>query len=343
MTLTRNILTVALGTMLMLTACYPRSASPAIDQKQPTSPLPDKSASSQNTISDPTTTTCATQTPQFDFQRAWQYAKYQVDLGARPSDSSASRTLRQSLLQRLQSYGYRAYRQSFTANTPLGDKAMCNIVGELAGQQDNQATKTIIIGAHYDTKFFPDIPFVGANDGASGVAVLDEVARLLPSCTWHHKIAVVYFDGEEAWQKWSDRDKLYGSRHFVQELVNDGQVAQIAAALIVDMVGDKDLQITDDALSTPQLKTHLRQAARHLSYEKYLSNQYQGIDDDHVPFLQVGIPALDIIGFRSTPEGVYPSYWHTATDTLDKITPQSLQISGKLLLETLKRVDEELP
>ncbi|MGM9992091.1 MAG: M28 family peptidase [Candidatus Bruticola sp.] len=194
---------------------------------------------------------------------------------------------------------------------------------------------TIILGAHYDTKYFKDFAFIGANDGASGTAVLLELARVLKNTPLQkHKVVLCFFDGEEAFAEWSDSDSLYGSRHFVESLGTDNSpipetVGDIVAAVIVDMVGDKDLQITYDTISHPQLLEMLFNKGRELKFVKQFKRTNIGaVSDDHLPFLMAKIPAVNIIGFNNGENGLYPAYWHTQEDNLDKVCADSLYIAG---------------
>jgi Zn-dependent M28 family amino/carboxypeptidase len=185
----------------------------------------------------------------------------------------------------------------------------------------------IIIGAHYDSRFIADQDpdpnlrsqaVVGANDGASGVAVLLELARTLPD-NLPFRLWLVFFDAEdnggiEGW------DWIMGSRAFVASLKEKPD-----AAVIIDMIGDANLNIPIEQNSNPALVEEIWQVAKNLGYENIFLNQpgYSMIDD-HTPFLEAGIPAIDIIDFD------YP-YWHTTQDTPDKVSADSLEIIGKTL------------
>jgi Zn-dependent M28 family amino/carboxypeptidase len=193
----------------------------------------------------------------------------------------------------------------------------------------NELIPQIILGAHFDSRIFADrdidskqkLPVPGANDGASGVAILLELARCLPDeivPTW-----LVFFDYEDN-GGFDDRDWIMGSRAFVSEMN-----FQPRAVIIVDMVGDADLNITIERNSDTQLVTEIWGQAKKLGYEEqFIQSSRYGILDDHTPFLEVGIPAVDIIDFD------YP-FWHTTSDTPDKVSPKSLEIVGETLLAWL--------
>ncbi|MCR4783799.1 MAG: M28 family peptidase [bacterium] len=212
-----------------------------------------------------------------------------------------------------------------------------------------QGSKAIILGAHYDTKHFQEFPFVGANDGASGVAALLELARVFKAKPLDkHKLILVFFDGEEAFKDWNSQDSLYGSTHFVRNL---GQSAapeglkanDIVAAIILDMIGDKNLRLTYDTISHPQLIELLFSKGNELLFtEQFKRTEIDSISDDHFPFLLAQIPAIDIIGFNQKDNAIYPEYWHTQSDTLDKVCADSLQIVGSTVDLFLRDLDKLL-
>lgn len=214
---------------------------------------------------------------------------------------------------------------------------MVNIIAERAGASED----VIIFASHYDTKLFTDFPFVGANDGGSSTGALLELARVLaarqerPSYT----LWFVFFDGEEAFVSWSQTDSKYGSRFMVQQLERRGELSRIRALILLDMIGDKDLDIVRDAYSTRWLQDILWETARQLGYERYFTDRETFVDDDHVPFLQKGVPAVDLIDFNY---GLWNRYWHTAEDTLDKVSPRSLKIVGDVVLRALPRIEAAL-
>jgi Zn-dependent M28 family amino/carboxypeptidase len=190
----------------------------------------------------------------------------------------------------------------------------------------------VILGAHYDTRLHADQdpdpakqqdPVPGANDGASGVAVLLELARVLPEDGG--PVWLVFFDAEdngriEGW------DWILGSQAFVAELE-----FQPEAAVIVDMIGDADQNIYIERNSNPELSEEIWEIAAELGYGRsFIPTPRHSILDDHTPFLQAGIPAVDIIDFD------YP-YWHTTEDTVDKVSAESLEAVGRTLQEWLVR------
>ena len=189
----------------------------------------------------------------------------------------------------------------------------------------------VVLGAHYDTRPQADLdpsdpaaPVPGANDGGSGVAVLLELAAAMPPETLPRAVWLVFFDAEDSggidgWE-W-----IVGSSHFVETLE-----VEIEAAVLVDMVGDADLRLPLELNSTGALQQQIWLAARTLGYGAFVAEPGPSILDDHTPFLRAGIPAVDIIDIEYPP-------WHTQADTLDKISPASLEQVGRTLQTWLSR------
>jgi Zn-dependent M28 family amino/carboxypeptidase len=180
-----------------------------------------------------------------------------------------------------------------------------------------------LLCSHYDTKMFDTIRFVGANDGASSTGLLLELARVMgqhPDLA--RKIELVFFDGEEAYERFSEKDGLYGSRYFARQLQGAGAI-QFRGGLLFDMVGDRSLGITLPSDSPAEMARDIFAAAEALKLRNYFTYLSRELIDDHAPLNAIGVPTLDIIDFD------YP-WWHTAGDTLDKISAQSLQTVGSV-------------
>ena len=216
--------------------------------------------------------------------------------------------------------------QVFEASTPVGEIEMTNIIARIPGAQPD----TVILGGHYDTKRMT-VPFVGASDGASSTAFLIEMAQALAHRKNRFTYWIVLFDGEEALDSWSASDGLYGSRHFVQALTAD-QVKQIRAMINVDMIGDRNLHIHRDTHSDPQLSNLIFREGQELGYGRYFLETPHPVEDDHLPFVRAGIPAVDLI---SSGYGPLNLYWHTPLDTVGKCSATSLGIVGRVLLGAL--------
>jgi glutaminyl-peptide cyclotransferase len=267
----------------------------------------------------------------FDSARAWAHLQRQVELGPRPSGTRALEQTRRYILEQLKTAGITPVEQPFTATTPLGPVAMANVAGTIAGRRPER----IILASHFDTKLFRDVRFVGANDGASSTAALLELGRVLAKRQHEFTIELLFLDGEEAVVEWSDTDSTYGSRHYVQAARQNGSLARIRAFVLLDMIGDRDLTIRRDSNSTPWLTDVLWSAAARLGHARAFMNEAMAIEDDHLPFLRAGVPAVDIIDLDN------PT-WHTPQDDLEHVSPKSLQIVGDVVLAALPEIEARL-
>jgi glutaminyl-peptide cyclotransferase len=229
---------------------------------------------------------------------------------------------------------------SFTANTPIGPVAMRNYIVRYPGKKDG----IIVLATHYETNYpLRDINFIGANDGACTTALLIEIGHYLRAHPPEgYSVWLVFDDGEEAIQEWSNSDSLYGTRHLAAKWSQDGTLPQIKAFLLADMIGDRDLNIDFEENSTPWLRDLLKVAAKNTGHSAYIYKNSNAVGDDHIPFQQRGVPVLDLIDIdygphtAATPDG----YHHTAEDTMDKISPHSLQISADLFLEMIRLINQ---
>jgi glutaminyl-peptide cyclotransferase len=271
----------------------------------------------------------------FDADRAWRDLEHIVGLGPRPSGSPALGRTRAYLEQELRRAGVRTWTQAFVASTPTGPVSMVNLVAEIPGRTSD----VVLLGGHYDTKFYPHVRFVGANDGGSSTAVLLEVARQLAPARREQTIWVVFFDGEEDRNPRSNAAAMHGSRYMVSWLAQRQEVDRIRAVLVIDMVGDRHLDIRRDASSTPWLTDLLWATAQRLGHGRHFLPEAVPIVDDHVPFLEAGIPAALLIDYNygGLPWG--SNFWHTPQDTLDKLAPASLKVVGEVLLGALPAVE----
>lgn len=270
----------------------------------------------------------------FDGKKAFEYTAKQVGFGARPSGSQALTQTQDYILTQLKSDGCTTDVDSFTADTPIGRLPMKNILVKIPG--DDGAI--ILLGTHYDTLLKKDFTFVGADDAASSTAVMLELARLL--CVKHgkHAVWIAFFDGEEAMKAWSDTDSRYGSRQMAARFAASGDIAKIKAFLLADMVGSRSLHFARESTSTPALVDLMWATAARLGYSDVFLNTSTGAEDDHDSFLKRKVPSMDVIDFdreRDVP------FWHTAEDTLDKISAKSLAISGHVFLETVKELQKQ--
>jgi glutaminyl-peptide cyclotransferase len=261
---------------------------------------------------------------EFSGGKALAHVQHLVDLGPHPGGSEAIEKARDYIEQQLRIFGWQVTRQAFTDDTPRGKIHFVNLIARFSGDTNKQSP-SFLLCSHYDTKLFDTIRFVGANDGGSSTGLLLELARVLGQ---HASVAsnfeLVFFDGEEAYENFSDTDGLYGSRYFSKQLRSEG-AKQFRGGILFDMVGDRSLDITLPANSPATMARDVFAAAEALKLRGYFSYLDRDLIDDQVPLSAIGIPTIDIIDFD------YP-WWHTADDTMDKISAQSLQIVGSVAL-----------
>lgn len=209
---------------------------------------------------------------------------------------------------------------------------MKNIIARFpASAASNGNVRAVVVTGHYDTKYFPGRKFVGASDGGSSTGLLLELARVLAGEERTDDVYIVFFDGEEAVGEWSDSDKLYGSRHLVSKWRADGTLNRIRAVINVDMIGDRDLNLKKETNSSRGLVEMVWGVAEELGYSRYFVEDEITIDDDHMPFLQAGVGAVDLIDFDYDP-------WHEDSDTLDKLSPRSLEAVGRVVHKVIERL-----
>ena len=229
---------------------------------------------------------------------------------------------------------------TFTAKTPAGLQTMHNYIVKYPGKKDG----IIVLASHYETNYpLRDIEFYGANDGAATTALLIEIGNVLRTHPPEgYSVWLVFDDGEEAVQAWSASDSLYGTRHLAAKWANDGTLAKIKAFIVADMIADKDLNIDHVDNSTPWLLDLLKVAAKNTGHANSVFKYNEPEEDDHLPFAQRGVPVLDMIDAHYGPwtEATPDGYHHTAQDTLDKISAKSLQISGDILLELIRLINQ---
>jgi Zn-dependent M28 family amino/carboxypeptidase len=270
---------------------------------------------------------------QYNGERAYQHVEKLVGYGPRPSGSDALGRTATYIKTQLEEYGLTTEEQVFIAPTPLGPKQFRNIVAKTRVQPSGP-NRVIIIGSHYDTKFFTNITFVGANDGGSSSGALLEIARIAAE---QPSLWFVFFDGEEAVRQYSDEDGLWGSKFFVEDLKGKNQVGQVKAMVLLDMIGDKNLNVTVNGSLIPQAFD----ASRAAGFRDYFAYGGNGMLDDHVPFMRAGIPAVDLIDFEFGSKPGLNDYWHTEKDTLDKISSHSLEIVGKTALRLIELLQNQ--
>jgi glutaminyl-peptide cyclotransferase len=279
----------------------------------------------------------------FSSQRAWAYAAKVAGFGERWPGSPGHAKTEDLIHETLRKDGARIQGDDFTAKSPRGPVAVHNIIGKFNVRADPKQ-KIFILAGHYDTLFQPG--FIGANDGASSTAILLAFADALAGRTTNMQIWLVWTDLEEAINTFDSDDGLYGSRHLARKLAADGTAARVEGFFLLDMIGDKDLSVARETGSTRWLQDFIAQAARQLGYEQYYFRYEAGIVDDHVPFLEAGIAAVDVVdamygrmgpGFDSMGE-----FHHSNADTMDKTAPHSFEVVGRTILRTVELLDMQL-
>jgi hypothetical protein len=285
----------------------------------------------------------------FDGDRAFELVRKQVEFGPRPAGSAELDQTRNYMIDQLRSYGLKVMTDEFRATTPIGERKMVNVTAELQGESN----EVVIISSHYDTKYFKDIKFVGANDGGSSTGAVMEIARVMAASRQKPKLTYwfVFFDGEEAfcfdWDECHNPnpadpktplpDHTYGSRRYVAQLIQKNELSRVRAMILLDMIGYKNLRLGRADLGTTWLIDTVWQTGKQLGYGNVFIDSIEGVgDDDHGPFLQAGVEAIDIIQLSTY------QYWHTKEDTLDKISAKSLKTVGDAVLVSLPKIEERL-
>ncbi len=287
--------------------------------------------------------------PKFDGERAMQYVKDIVKFGPRPLGSPAHKKVEEYLASRLKSD--QVEDDTFAADTPEGKFPVHNLIAKFPGTKDG----IIVVASHYDTNYpLRNTSYVGANDGGSSSALLLEMANQLRQTSGRPR------DGYSIWLVWDDAeeaikpdgsgglpevlpfkdDSLYGITHLAQRWESDGTLKKIKAFLLADMVGDSDLNIDRDTNSAPWLENAVFEAASRMGYQSHFFGRNNTVGDDHMPFVTRGVPAADLIDFDY---GYNDVFWHTTQDTVDKLSPKSLEIVGTVMLETIRMLDKMDP
>jgi len=265
----------------------------------------------------------------FDSSRAWTHLRELVGMGPRPAGSSTIDQARSYIKSQLSADGIAVTEQAWDDRTPAGAVHMVNLIATIPGARKDR----LVIAGHYDTKRFREFRFVGANDGGSSAAFVLEIARVLKARKNPLTVELLFLDGEEAVFDWAGTDHTYGSRHYVEEARRSGSLASLKALILVDMIADRNLQLKRDTNSTPWLTDIVWDAARRQKLGEYFVPERTQIEDDHLPFMQAGVPSVDLIDLE------YPA-WHTPNDTLDAVSARSLQTVGDVLLAALPQIEE---
>lgn len=260
------------------------------------------------------------------FQRVDDFAR----LGPKASNTPEAKKAAEWIVNQLKSGGLQAQLDTFEQPTPKGTGTFLNVVATLPGTTED----IIILGSHYDTKAGLGPNFMGANDSASSTGLLIEMAHFLKAnYTNGPELRFLFFDGEECLVDYGPKDGLHGSRHYASELVRNREAEKVQAVIILDMIGDKDLKVTIPRNCTSQLVSLAFESAQKQGVREQFSLYKFNILDDHVPFLNAGIPAIDLIDFEYGTGPGRHDIWHTPGDNMDQISEQSLDIVGRTALE----------
>lgn len=269
----------------------------------------------------------------FSGARALEFTAKAVSFGERPPNSPAIRKLQAYILAQLKLRGCETIQDKFNGAAPQGPVPMINIIAKFPGKSG----KAIVISGHYDTKTIPK--FVGANDGGSSTGFLLEMAEALQGAPRKDDVYLVFFDGEEAYGEWSDTNSLYGSRHLADKWASEGMIGKIKALINVDMIGDKDLGLVWNSGSAGSIQRLVWDTAERLGFAHNFLHDGGVTGDDHVPFIQKGVKALDLIDFSYGPDS--GTYWHTAQDTMDKLSAHSLQVVGTVVQAVIPELEAQ--
>lgn len=285
----------------------------------------------------------------FNGERAMEHVKKQMEIGPRIPGSPELAKTRDYIVRSLKVSGLTVKSDEFNATTPFGEKKMVNLTAEIPGESKD----VIMIASHYDSKFYKDMLFVGANDPGTSVGALLELGRVLAASQQKPKLTywLVFFDGEESlcedWEQCHNPnpadpqaplpDNTYGSRHYVSRLREKKELGRVRALILLDLIGAKNLELGRDTLSAKWLQDIVWRTAREVGYAKYFVERAENVGgDDHEPFLRAGIDSLDLIQLNSYP------YWHKANDTIDKVSAESMKVVGDVVLASLPKIAERV-
>jgi glutaminyl-peptide cyclotransferase len=271
--------------------------------------------------------------PKIDARRAFEYTREVTAFGPRYMGNENHKKLERYIIDRLR--GDQVADDAFTADTVEGKFPVRNIIAKFPGKKDG----IIAILGHYDTNYpLRNTGYVGANDGGSSTAILLEFAnQLRGKIRDGYSVWLVWTDGEEAVRSWSDTDSLYGTRHLAEKWEKDNTLKKVKALMVMDMIADADLSIDRNTNGTPWLLDLIYTAAERGGYQSHFYARQGPIKDDHLPFLNRGVPCADVIDLDY---GYNNVFHHTPQDTMDKLSPRSLEIVGNTILETIRLLDQ---
>jgi glutaminyl-peptide cyclotransferase len=321
----------ALVAIAGIVACGGTSQPSAASPSTP----PARSATNQSAASKPTEAApTADQTGGFDGARAYEHVAALVSFGPRPPASEGIRRSQDYIIAQLKTFGCEIDQDDFHASTPKGDVQMKNIMAKAPGTGQG----IILLLTHYDTLSSVE-NFVGAEDSASSTGLMIEMARQLCGKKGPNSVWIAFLDGEEAFVNWNqDNDHTYGSRELAARMALSGDLKRVRAVILADMIGQYNLSIQRQSNSPKWLNDLVWKTAARLGYKDIFVSQETQTSDDHDPFLERGVPALDIIDLN---DYINAGYWHTTQDTLDKVSPRSVAIVGHVILESVDELQKK--
>jgi glutaminyl-peptide cyclotransferase len=255
-----------------------------------------------------------------------------VAFGPRPPGSPELEKVREWIRLYIEKNGLTMQKRPFMARTPKGMKQMVNLSYVIPGVQKKGL---VVLMAHYDSKLFTDIQFVGANDAASSVALLLTLTKPIQKAQLPYDVQVVFVDGEEAIVDWTFHDSLYGSRQMAQDV----RGVDIKAVIVVDMIADKDLSYIRSRNVDEKLLSYFEKSLEEMNQSQKMETQWSYVMDDHTPFVEIGIPTLHIMDFTFGGKKQPGKFWHTEQDNMENISAESLSITGEAILRTLKKIN----
>jgi hypothetical protein len=273
--------------------------------------------------------------------RAWQYVQDFVAIGSRKPGSDGHQKAIDFIHAALKRAGVDYEDDRFRARTPVGSFDLRNIIAKIPGTKEG----IIVVASHFETNYPLPERFVGANDGGSTTGLLLEFAHVLKPKAGPRRegasIYLVFDDGEEAFKDWyKNHDHLYGTEHLAAKWKADGTLKNIKGLFVLDMLGDRQLDVTRDTNSTPWMEDLVYAAARLLGYQSHFFATQVDVEDDHLPFARLGVPVADVIDLNY---GSGNSLHHTVEDTLDKLSPESLKIAGDTVLLAIALLEDRAP
>jgi len=261
-------------------------------------------------------------------ERALEEVRALVELGPRDAGTDGALRAAEHLRGRLEALGIAAEIQEFHEKSPEGPETpFRNVIGRIPGTSD----RILMLGSHFDTKAGIE-PFEGANDSGSSTGLLLELGRGLAADAPHPmEIWLVFFDGEECMVRYGPRDGFHGSQHLAATLADEGRLADVSALILMDMVGDRNLNVTIGRNNSPELVALAFEAARAEGVRRHFTLYPGHILDDHVAFLERGVPAINLIDFHFGSAPGKNDWWHTPEDSMDKLSAESLEIVGRVV------------